>query len=54
MEYGADQVLQSYFKDNEARIADWFNVITPKASLKMLHEELSVLRNKDWRDIHHL
>jgi hypothetical protein len=54
MEYGADQVLQSYFKENEARIAAWFNVITPAASLKMLHEELSVLRNKDWRGIHHL
>jgi hypothetical protein len=54
MEYKADQVLQSYFKDNASRIEGWFNVITPTRSLRTLRRELSQLRDKNWRGIHGL
>lgn len=53
MEYEADQALQTYFRDNETRIAAWFNVITPKGrGVLMLQEELSTLRGKDWRKVY--
>lgn len=53
MEYKADQVLQAYFKDNEARIESWFNVIMPRGrSVRMLQSELSILRGKDWEKVH--
>ena len=55
MEYEADQVLQSYFRDNEARIEAWFNVITPKGrAVGMLQSELSNLRDKNWGKVHQL
>jgi len=53
MEYEADQVLQAYFKDNEARIESWFNVITPRGrGVPMLQNELSMLRGKNWEKVH--
>ena len=55
MDYKADQVLQAYFRDNERRIEDWFNIITPaRSSVRNLQRELSQLRDKDWRAVHAL
>jgi hypothetical protein len=55
MEYKADQVLQAYFRDNASRVERWFNVITPEqVILRTLHDELSRLRDKNWRGIHGL
>jgi len=55
MQYQADQVLQSYFKDNAERIDKWFNVIgPPKGTMRALKSELSQLRGKDWTKIHSL
>ncbi len=55
MEYGADQVLQSYFLDNLSRIEKWFNIIAPgKGSMSKLHSQISQLRNKNWKVIHSL
>ena len=55
MDYQADQVLQSYFKDNLSRIEKWFNVITPKSgSMRRLHSQVSQLRDKDWEALHSL
>lgn len=53
MDYKADQVLQAYFKNNEHRIEEWFNVIGPKGgTVSTLQSELSQLRKKDWRKVH--
>jgi uncharacterized protein YbaP (TraB family) len=53
MNYDADQVLQEYFRKNESRIQNWFNVIAPrKQPLEQLQSEIATLRNKDWREIH--
>jgi hypothetical protein len=53
MEYEADQVLQAYFRDNEARIEAWFNVITPRGrGVPMLQDELSTLRSKNWEKVY--
>lgn len=55
MDYEADQVLQSYFKDNLKRIERWFNVIAPKnGSMRKLHSQISNLRDKDWEALHSL
>jgi hypothetical protein len=55
MDYGADQVLQEYFRANAGRIEKWFNVIGPAGNtIKMLKAELSELRKKDWRRVHAL
>ena len=53
MKYEADQVLQKYFRDNESRIASWFNVIAPAGrSVSTLQDELSTLRSKNWTGVH--
>jgi len=53
MDYKADQVLQTYFRDNGERIKGWFNVITPSnSSIDNLKLQLSQLRDKDWAKIH--
>jgi hypothetical protein len=53
MDYQADQVLQTYFRDNSERIEQWFNVIAPsKSSIESLKLQLSQLRDKDWDRIH--
>lgn len=55
MDYEADQVLQSYFRDNASRVEKWFNVIAPKSgSIEELHSQISQLRDKDWRVINTL
>ena len=55
MDYGADQVLQAYFRDNASRIETWFNVITPRTlSMNTLQSQLSALREKDWRAVYAL
>lgn len=55
MDYEADQVLQSYFKDNSSRIEKWFNIIAPKGgSISNLHSQISQLRNKNWEEIYSL
>ena len=55
MDYEADQVLQTYFRDNLPRIENWFSIITPKkGSMRKLELEISQLRDKNWRRIHSL
>jgi len=55
MDYEADQVLQTYFKNNAERIEKWFNVIAPRnGTIKELHSQISRLRDKDWETIHSL
>ncbi len=55
MNYKADRVLQTYFRDNLPRIEKWFNVIAPKhGSMQKLRSQISHLRDKDWRAIHSL
>jgi hypothetical protein len=55
MNYEADQVLQSYFRDKSSQIEKWFNVIAPKdGSIQSLHYQISQLRDKDWKAIHSL
>lgn len=53
MDYDADRVLRSYFRENSSRIARWFNVIGPKdGTVEDLKLQISQLHNKDWRAIH--
>lgn len=53
MNYEADQVLQTYFRDNRDRIERWFSIITPnRSSIDKLKLQLSQLRDKDWAKIH--
>lgn len=55
MDYEADQVLQSYFKDNLSRVEKWFNIIAPKnETMPKLHSQISKLRDKDWEALHSL
>ena len=55
MQYDADQVLQDYFRNNATRIENWFNVIQPKTgSVSLLKQQLSTLRQKDWKRVHEL
>jgi len=52
MDADADMVLQRYFVKHSARVMDWFNVITPaRGTLPLLHKELKLLRDKDWKTI---
>jgi hypothetical protein len=52
MDLQADKVLQDYFKANAPRVEAWFNVITPKNnSLGLLRDELTALRDKNWKKI---
>jgi hypothetical protein len=53
MDYSADRVLEAYFRVNEERITDWFNVISPKQfDVKELKRQLSSLRGKNWAEVH--
>jgi hypothetical protein len=53
MNYEADQVLQTYFRKNSARIKKWFNVIAPQnGSIAKLRLQISQLRDKEWQAIH--
>ena len=55
MDYEADQVLQSYFRDNLGRIENWFNIIAPIGkTMQELHAYVSELRDKNWQVIHSL
>lgn len=55
MDYEADQVLQSYFRDHRERIEQWFNIITPKnGTVQDIHFQISQLRDKNWKEIHSL
>lgn len=45
----ADQALQTYFRENRAKIESWFNIITPStSSIKKLREEINTLSLKAW------
>jgi hypothetical protein len=49
IDYDADVALTNYFKLNEDKINEWFNVITPKGkNLNELKTELLLLSNKNW------
>jgi len=53
IDYYADIALTNYFKQNEAKIKLWFNVITPKnKDLNELRNELLLLSNKKWWEIY--
>ena len=53
MDVEADAVLKDYFKNHQAQIAAWFNVIAPSGrSLDLLREELEILRDKDWESVY--
>jgi hypothetical protein len=55
MDYEADHVLQTYFKDNAARIEGWFNIVSPgSGSMAQLRSQLAQLRDKNWSAIHEL
>ena len=55
MDYEADQVLQSFFRDNLGRIENWFNIIAPQGkTMQELHAYISELREKNWQVIHSL
>lgn len=55
MNYEADQVLQTYFRDNMERIENWFNVIAPKDGImRDIHFQISQLRDKNWQEVHSL
>ena len=55
MDYRADQVMQTYFHDNVARIEKWFNIIGPKqGSIDILKSQLTTLRAKNWRKVYGL
>jgi hypothetical protein len=49
----ADTVLQKYFKSNSAKIASWFNIITPESNdLTTLRSQIAKLAGKEWSRIH--
>ncbi len=49
----ADLALQQYFKKNIRVIESWFNIIAPaNKGLKTLKEELNILKDKNWQEIH--
>lgn len=53
MDLKADAVLQKYFSDHHDRIQGWFNVISPVTeNLTTLQDQLSLLREKDWKAVH--
>ncbi len=53
MDYEADQVLQTYFRDNVKRIEKWFNIIAPKnGTIQDVHLQISQLRDKNWKKAH--
>lgn len=53
MNYEADKVLQTYFRDNMERIEKWFNIIVPKnGTMGDFHFQISQLRDKNWKEIH--
>lgn len=55
MDYQADQVLQTYFHDNVARLEKWFNIIGPKqGSIDILKSQLTTLRAKNWHKVYSL
>ena len=51
MDARADLVLRDYFTKHAAKIEAWFNIITPKRSLRTLKNELALLNAKDWKRI---
>jgi hypothetical protein len=55
MDYEADQVLQTYFRDNVKRIEKWFNIIAPRGgTIRDIHSQISQLRDKNWKQVHSL
>lgn len=49
----ADIALQLYFKSKIEIIESWFNIISPSSKkLSVLKEELNMLKNKNWSEIH--
>jgi hypothetical protein len=53
MDYLADQVLQTYFRENVERIERWFNIIAPKdGTIRDIHLQISQLRDKNWERVH--
>lgn len=53
MNLKADIELNNYFDKNIDKIENWFNIITPKKEkLTTLKNEIYLLKNKNWKDIH--
>jgi len=52
MNLEADRILLEYFNININKIEEWFNIIAPKTKeLSILKNELSELKNKNWKNI---
>ncbi len=52
MNLEADRILLNYFNTNINKIEGWFNIISPKKKeLSILKNELSELKNKNWKNI---
>ena len=49
----ADLALQRYFSENQKRIENWYNIISPRnADLESLKDNLGILLEKKWEKIH--
>jgi len=52
MDLASDAALLKYFTENQNRIEDWFNIITPdNKTIIDLKNEIAELRSKNWREI---
>lgn len=52
MDLASNAALLEYFTENQNRIEDWFNIITPEnKTITDLKNEIAELRSKNWRDI---
>jgi hypothetical protein len=52
MKLEADKILLKYFRDNIDEVESWFFVVSPNVkNLKILKDELEVLKNKNWEKI---
>lgn len=52
MDLTSDTALLKYFTENQKKIEDWFNIITPdNKTIIDLKNEIAELRSKNWREI---
>ena len=53
MDFKADKALSNYFLNNQVKIENWFNVISPrKKKLSALRRKLKKLSQKNWWEIY--
>ncbi len=52
MDFDSDSALLKYFADNQSKIENWFNIISPdNKTINDLKSEIIELRSKNWREI---